>query len=116
MFLFEILLSAAPFRAWTEGTGRDVGSTQGDAIRNITGAIGFCSANDGWYVVPAGLTGGAFKISEIKAIVGTPTSIQPTLDNNAYVEFDISRMVPTSADNHPVNIALPIILYLGLPA
>lgn len=93
--------------------GREAGSWQGDAIRNVIGTLGFCTANSGLYFVPAELTGGAFKISETKATVGTPTSIYSTPNNNAYVEFDSSHVVPTSVDNHPANVALPVIVYLG---
>ena len=29
--------------------------------------------------------------------------------------LDASRVVPTAGENRPVNIAVPVILYLGLP-
>ena len=32
------------------------------------------------------------------------------------IDFDASHAVPTAAENRPVNIAVPIILYLGLSA
>lgn len=108
------------FRAWTGvgpgGGNREAGSVQGDAIRNVSGTLGFCTANWGLFIIPANLTGGAFKISDTKETVGSPTSISPTPENNAYVEFDISRVVPTAGENRPSNITLPVILYLGNPA
>ena len=98
------------------GGNREAGSVQGDAIRNVSGTLGFCTANWGLFIIPANLTGGAFKISDTKETVGSPTSISPTPENNAYVEFDISRVVPTAGENRPSNITLPVILYLGNPA
>ena len=114
----KAFLPAPPlFRAWTSGAGsREAGSVQGDAIRNVSGTLGFCTANWGLFIIPANLTGGAFKISDTKETVGSPTSISPTPENNAYVEFDISRVVPTAGENRPSNITLPVILYLGNPA
>lgn len=32
------------------------------------------------------------------------------------VTFDASCVVPTAEEDRPVNVALPVILYLGLPA
>ena len=30
------------------------------------------------------------------------------------ITFDASRIVPTATENRPVNVAIPVILYLGL--
>ena len=32
------------------------------------------------------------------------------------ITFDASRIVPTATENRPVNVAIPVILYLGLRA
>ena len=32
------------------------------------------------------------------------------------VTLDVSRVVRTSTENRPTNVAVPVILYLGLPA
>ena len=32
------------------------------------------------------------------------------------LSFESSRVVPTAEENRPVNVALPVCIYLGLPA
>ena len=38
---------------------------------------------------------------------------QPPSDRQR-ITLDSSRTVPTAAENRPVNVALPVVLYLGL--
>ncbi|GAB7511421.1 hypothetical protein [Bilophila wadsworthia] len=88
------------FRAWTGGS-RAAGSAQGDAMRRITGAFyAFSSAADG-----------VFSTGE-PLMSGTNLS-QPPSDRQR-ITLDSSRTVPTAAENRPVNVALPVVLYLGL--
>ena len=95
------------FRAWTLGAGREAGSWESDAIRNIMG-----SASNGEqtaFLSAVTMTSGALT-------KGTPrnNALQPIADNAGYdLAFDASRVVLTAAENRPMNIAVPVILYLG---
>ena len=97
----------ARFRAWTLEAGREAGSWESDAIRNIMG-----SASNGEqtaFLSAVTMTSGALT-------KGTPrnNALQPIADNAGYdLAFDASRVVPTAAENRPMNIAVPVILYLG---
>jgi hypothetical protein len=93
----------ALFRAWVGGS-REAGSYQGDAIRTI----------EAWWDSPAytSVGGGC-------AYNGNYSSgCYQTIDGAAYHTFgvDVSKTVPTAVENRPINVALPVILYLGLPA
>lgn len=86
-------------RVLDNGRGIDVGranrSAQGDAIRNILGAIdgdvGFKTAS------------GAFTITNVKAGITTNASTA-----HHGVNFDASLSVPTANENRPRSIAFPI--------
>jgi microcystin-dependent protein len=84
-------------RSWADGrsvdTGRVFGSTQSDAIRNITGTFS-TGAN-------AANFSGAFEAgSSVSRIGGSPD-----LTGNR-VSFDASNVVPTAAENRVRNVAL----------
>lgn len=89
-------------RGWDNGRGVDVdrafGSGQGDAIRNITAAIG---ANGG--ATSAGRMEGA-----IYGTDGYPSAngIGGNAGNNGTLHFDASRVVPTGPENRPRNVAI----------
>ena len=81
------------------GTG---GVIQGDAIRNITGSFGGSNATP-FHSVDARHTNGAMET------VGVTTSFRAVFEpasagTGGAVLFDASKVVPTAADNHPVNI------------
>lgn len=81
-----------------------MGSAQGDAIRNITGKLG--------ETIHTELFDGAFYIGSI-----TGTRSYPEGGYAAGFPFlDASRVAPTAVENRPANVALPVVLYLGLPA
>ena len=89
--------------AWVGGS-REAGSYQGDAIRTI----------EAWWDSPAytSVGGGC-------AYNGNYSSgCYQTIDGAAYHTFgvDVSKTVPTAVENRPINVTLPVILYLGLPA
>ena len=96
------------------GAGREAGSYQGDAIREITGQtplsrMGSLRVGDN----PA--SGAlALRVDPLLGLLGTngDTSF------NMYGELSISaaRVVPTADENRPANVALPVALYLGIPA
>ena len=96
------------FRAWTGGGDREAGSWQADVIRNIMGQLGSI-----WSYQDA-LPGGTGALSWITSGEGGfAVSSKITMQG---IGFDASHAVPTAAENRPVNIAVHIILYLGLSA
>ena len=109
--VFSICLP--PFRGWT-GVGREAGSWQGDAIRNVTGSAGIGGQTGIAYPLAMDGNTGALCPQGEKGThsLSTMTSV------NTYggLVFDASHAVPTAAENRPVNIAVPVILYLGLSA
>ena len=104
----------ARFRGWTGGAGREAGSWQGDAIRNVTGSAGIGGQTGIAYPLAMDGNTGALCPQGEKGThsLSTMTSV------NTYggLVFDASHVVPTAAENRPVNIAVPVILYLGLSA
>ena len=110
--VFSICLP--PFRAWTGG-GRGAGSSQSDAMQNVTGEI--------WdFPVTAPMTflatSGAFtRPGNTESIL--LQALYTSMAEIGYgdgVALDISRVVRTSTETRPANIAIPIILYLGFPS
>ena len=88
--------------------GREAGSWQQDAIRNIIGQLGSI-----WSYKNT-LPGGTGALSwTTSGEGGFAASSKITMQG---IGFDASHAVPTAAENRPVNIAVPIILYLGLSA
>ena len=110
--VFSICLP--PFRGWTGGAGREAGRWQGDAIRNVTGSAGIGGQTGLAYPLAMDGNTGALCPQGEKGThsLSTMTSV------NTYggLVFDASHAVPTAAENRPVNIAVPVILYLGLSA
>lgn len=99
-------------RGWDNARGVDTGrailSAQTDAIRNITGAIGF--TDDDSSNAPKVLASGAFTIRSgtlkpsMTGTVGTPSTTEYLADFNA------SAVVPTAPENRPRNIAFNYIV------
>jgi len=92
--------------------GRNVGSVEGDAIRNITGGWQ-PSVTDGMIRDTnndSNAATGAFKR-------GSPRnrrSPYSQTDSVHTVAFDASLAVPTSYDNHPLNIGMTPAIFLGV--
>lgn len=89
-------------RGWADNrtvdSGRVFGSSQGDAIRNITGnAPGGSAAR-----VPESSYNGAFAMSEVASGRVSSGENFGLLTAN----FDASRVVPTANENRPRNVAL----------
>jgi hypothetical protein len=78
--------------------GRELGSWETDAIRNITGSITSTTGFSGG--VFSG-TSGAFANSSKNQVV--PEGNTSYRSNATGVTLDVSRVVPTAADNHPEN-------------
>lgn len=90
-------------RGWDNGRGvdpgRDILSWQIDAIRNIWGDVWPISETFG----QNGGTGTGAFIAYSKAAYGTPTKVD--WGDGGGFNFDASRVVPVSHDNHPCNVA-----------
>ena len=100
------------FRAWTGGS-RAAGSWQGDAIRELSGRIDLSRMGSA-YTSEASPSTGVLQI-EKDALPGLLTS------NGASefwmwgkASFSASRVAPTAEENRPLNIALPVVGYLGI--
>ncbi|EHR9709151.1 tail fiber protein [Escherichia coli] len=92
-------------RGWDDERGVDSGrtllSSQGDAIRNITGNVGVYS--DGLLTYASGVFSlGPASSNRQNPISGTGA--------NAYATFDASKVVPTANENRPRNIAFNYIV------
>ena len=103
------------FRAWGQGGDREAGSWQGDAIRELSGRIDLSRMGSA-YTSEASPSTGVLQI-EKDALPGLLTS------NGASefwmwgkASFSASRVAPTAEENRPLNIALPVVLYLGIHA
>lgn len=91
-------------RGWDDGRGVDSGrtllSSQGDAIRNITGSI----------------TDIRFNVSAASSGVFTNTTNGPASEDAAgggsarNISFDASRVVPTASENRPRNVTFSYIV------
>ena len=96
------------FRAGRPGAGREAGSWQQDAIRNIIGQLGSI-----WSYKNT-LPGGTGALSwTTSGEGGFAASSKITMQG---ITFDASCVVPTAEENRPVNVVIPVILYLGLRA
>ena len=94
------------------GNAAALGAEQGDAIRNITGTFSECAyqnqpSPDDVYLRCTG----AFRTwtESTSNRTGVPISVQIVIANDgdgAY--FDASLVVPTAAENRPVNVAVNI--------
>ena len=97
-----------PFRAWTQGGDREAGSTQGDTIRNLNGNVGNTLRSGA--ITDTGVFVSHQATYAIRAQDGGALPI--------YIEgfnFYAAEQIPTAPENRPINIAVPVILYLGFP-
>ena len=113
MFLFEILLSAAPFRAWA-GAG-NAGGYNAPGVPNITGWFGNLAAQN--VNMPDGGYAGAFK-SNLEGLFGGYGVVDEKTLFDGF-SFDASRsnvIYGASSTVMPASVNLPTILYLGIHA
>ncbi|CAI8829830.1 hypothetical protein EMIT0P2_210006 [Pseudomonas sp. IT-P2] len=80
---------------------RVAGSSQGDAIRNITGSV------SALYRPAAAGSSGAMGITQYGSTPPKAGSVGADPGDSASVNFDASRQVPTATENRPRNIAWP---------
>jgi hypothetical protein len=100
-----------------DGSTRQVGSAQGDAMRNFAGQDG-CMHQRGGVNFP--------KNSQMATITGPYSINTVAFTNTIYVQgansnsdmlfltFDPSLVVPTAAENRPVNVGMTLAVYLGV--
>jgi hypothetical protein len=95
-----------------DGTARQVGNIQGDAIRNITGEASHAGSAFGQlqrFDVPAETSGA------LTAGQDTPYALAgATSDSGSRLRIDVSLVVPTAEENRPVNIGMTPAIYLGV--
>ncbi|HDW2212612.1 TPA: tail fiber protein, partial [Klebsiella pneumoniae] len=96
-------------RGWDDGRGVDSGralmSAQSDAIRNITGAVGWYG--DGLFSNMSGVFSGRPTANSRSAVTTSPAD-PGLIYANAY--FDASTQVPTAPENRPRSIAFNFIV------
>ena len=101
----------APFRGWTSGAGREAGSWQVDTIEISPTLESAISSYDASSPVQLYRNG---RVEDRELISGIPWSSVPggdMMNRNRYISTQRQ-----SAETRPVNIAVPVILYLGLRA
>ena len=103
------------FERAVNGTTRQVGSTEGDAIRNIKGGLpsGNSKALLGHEKIEPGDKNGAISIQSAgdDYLAGSSSSRKLRW---MFFDFDASLVVPTSNENRPLNIGLTPAIYLGV--
>lgn len=77
------------------------GTIQGDAIRNITGSSN-ASGDWGLVTTTSKQSGAFYQGTETDSVNMAGSGIGST--SGRYLKFDASRVVPTAADNRPVNV------------
>ena len=92
-----------PFRAWTGGGGREAGSWQSDALQSHEHDI----------PTYAGISGTRATLIDDK---GNLNQSNITLDVGRFYTYPTGPSGRIAAESRPVNISVPAILYLGLPA
>ena len=100
------------FRAWTSGTGREAGSWQGDAVQpGFTQLLGRQAGTGGGCIGPVSASGGVTLTTKDTAIqYGLVSEV-----SELAVQYTWKSTQRIAAETHPVNVAFPVCLYLGLP-
>ena len=104
--LYVPKLSDQFFRAWTLGAGREAGSWQADAIREI---------NANWSGIYSTTTASSASGAGRFDLTLPECAAVGLGEGYAQPSFAASLIVPTAAENRPVNVSLPVCIYLGLP-
>lgn len=104
-------------RDWRPGqsddAGREAGTRQGDAIRNITGQAFLCSGGGNDF---GGVLHSASSCFSAESVIGAHNVKQvPTQQGGrySYLNFDASSVVATAEENRPLNDAQPVAVYMG---
>jgi hypothetical protein len=104
-------------RGWDAGRGVDAGrafgSAQGDAIRNILGQLNF-EIGQSVRLAPSNIAGALYTDGSRTAhhSISGPGYVTDDTYYHGEIRFNASRIVPTSTENRPRNVALlPCIKY-----
>ena len=99
--LFAVMGGQVPdlrglFLRGTGGNAAELGTVQGDAIRNITGTFvtDFNSADYSRYM------SGAFDATNVPGLIRLDGNVSHT---DKLISFNVSRVVPTANENRPIN-------------
>ena len=85
-------------------TSAALGILQGDAIRNITGQFSGITSGRSLGKYPNGIE--VFKLLNISQQSFKPDYANDNTEMKSDISFDTSRVVPTSNENRPINIAV----------
>ena len=101
----------ARFRAWTGGGGREAGKWQEDAVQpGFTQLLGRQAGTGGGCVGPVSVSGGVTLTTKDTAIqYGLVSGV-----SELAMQYIWKSTQRTADETHPVNVALPVVLYLGL--
>ena len=99
------------FRAWTGGVGRKAGEWQEDAVQpGFTQLLGRQAGTGGGCVGPVSVSGGVTLTTKDTAIqYGLVSGV-----SELAMQYIWKSTQRTADETHPVNVALPVVLYLGL--
>ncbi|WLS93574.1 hypothetical protein [Gilliamella apis] len=106
------------FERAVNGTTRQVGSAEDDAIRNIKGGLpsGNYKALIGHAKIETGDKNGAISILSAgdDYLASSASSTNPRQLRYMFFDFDASRVVPTANENRSLNIGMTPVIYLGV--
>ncbi|OWO83017.1 phage tail protein [Photorhabdus luminescens] len=89
--------------------GLQPGVIQRDAIRNITGNLGWQA--HGLFTRTSGVFYG---VRSTATVIAAGTNANSNHGYSAYTTFDASKVVPTADENRPLNISMIPVIYLGV--
>lgn len=97
----------------TNHASGNLGTVQGDAIRNISGVFWYQLSNDSLITFAIGSDGsGVFTTYSTSTSTGyVNKSVLGTYSHNWGNILNASRVVPTTVENRPVNVAVKYIIY-----
>ena len=96
------------FERAVNGTTRQVGSIENDAIRNIQGQITTYNYN----TTDSSQTGAFRRVALARSVITTGNQDRNTVHDSVY--FDAAFVVPTASENRPLNIGMNPVIYLGV--
>ena len=106
------------FERPANGTTRQIGSWEDDAIRNIKGGLpsGNFKALLGHAKIETGDKNGAISILSAgdDYLASSASSTNPRQLRYMFFDFDASRVVPTAHENRPINIGMTPVIFLGV--
>ncbi|NHB89942.1 tail fiber protein [Photorhabdus tasmaniensis] len=89
--------------------GLTPGVRQGDAIRNITGNVGW-----GGHGLFTRVSGAFYGVQSTATVIVAGTNSNSNHGYSAYATFDASKVVPTADENRPLNVSMIPVIYLGV--